>query len=339
MDKVARLSDQDRRDLFMETASAKGIHPAIIEKDFWVCWVLKKLFASEQLQGQLVFKGGTSLSKVHRLIERFSEDIDLVLNWELLGYQTDKQDPWQTHSSHTQQDKFNKAFNKRADDYIRTTLHPLLTDLFSDVDGIHPVVSTREQQVINIGYPAAFGLEALRPEVKLEIGPLASWMPSNRYTIRPYVADVFGDVFEDANCPVVAITAERTFWEKATILHQLAHRGDKVMPANYSRHYYDLYQLAASPVKDNALGDLQLLKDVVKYKMQFYHCPWAKYEDAKPGTFLLMPTDKGGQELARDYQKMREMIFVTPPAWVDVLAALSDLQQQINRLPGDTKSE
>lgn len=69
MDKVAQLADTDRRDLFMETASTKGIHPAIIEKDFWVCWVLKKLFASEQLQNQLVFKGGTSLSKVHRLIE------------------------------------------------------------------------------------------------------------------------------------------------------------------------------------------------------------------------------------------------------------------------------
>lgn len=208
----------------------------------------------------------------------------------------------------------------------------MLAELFSVVPRVQPVVSDQEQQVINISYPAAFDLKALRPEVKLEIGPLASWMPSNKYTIQPYAAEIFADVFDDADCPVVAITAERTFWEKATILHQQAHRGDKVMPPNYSRHYYDLYQLAASPVRNKALGDLQLLEDVVKFKLQFYHCPWAKYQDAKPGTFQLMPTEKGSQELVRDYQQMREMIFVTPPSWDEILASLSDLQQEINRL-------
>jgi len=94
MNQVAALTNKQREELFSETAIARGIHPAIIEKDFWVCWVLKKLFASEQLAGQLVFKGGTSLSKVHRLIDRFSKDIDLVLNWKLLGYGKDGQDPW-----------------------------------------------------------------------------------------------------------------------------------------------------------------------------------------------------------------------------------------------------
>lgn len=86
MDKVAALTDAQRSELFEATAGAMGIHPAVAEKDFWVCWVLKKLFASPELKDKLVFKVGTSLSKVFKLIDRFSEDIDLVLNWELLGY-------------------------------------------------------------------------------------------------------------------------------------------------------------------------------------------------------------------------------------------------------------
>ena len=93
MDSVANLSPQQRAELFEQTASRRGFHPAIAEKDFWVCWVLKKLFESEELATNLVFKGGTSLSKVYGLIDRFSEDIDLVLNWELLGFSNSGNDP------------------------------------------------------------------------------------------------------------------------------------------------------------------------------------------------------------------------------------------------------
>ena len=86
MDKVARLTADERSELFRETASRRGMSPAVVEKDFWVCWVLKQLFAEPGLKDRMVFKGGTSLSKVFGLIDRFSEDIDLVLDWQLLGY-------------------------------------------------------------------------------------------------------------------------------------------------------------------------------------------------------------------------------------------------------------
>jgi predicted nucleotidyltransferase component of viral defense system len=81
MDKLARLPAAERRDVFIEAAAGLGIRPTIVEKDFWVCVVLKFLFQKSRLGQSLVFKGGTSLSKVHGLIERFSEDIDLVLDW------------------------------------------------------------------------------------------------------------------------------------------------------------------------------------------------------------------------------------------------------------------
>ncbi len=79
MESVARLSSAERRELFAETAALKGMTPAIVEKDFWVCWTLGKLFAHPDLSRLLMFKGGTSLSKVFNLIERFSEDIDLLM--------------------------------------------------------------------------------------------------------------------------------------------------------------------------------------------------------------------------------------------------------------------
>ena len=88
MDRIAAGSATDRRDLFGESASRLGMNPAIVEKDFWVCWILKHLFAEPAPKEQMVFKGGTSLSKVFGLIERFSEDIDLILDWRLLGYGT-----------------------------------------------------------------------------------------------------------------------------------------------------------------------------------------------------------------------------------------------------------
>jgi predicted nucleotidyltransferase component of viral defense system len=86
MDKIAIGPAADRRDLFRESASRLGMNPAIVEKGFWVCWILKRLFAAPALKDQMVFKGGTSLSKAYGLIERFSEDIDLILDWPLLGY-------------------------------------------------------------------------------------------------------------------------------------------------------------------------------------------------------------------------------------------------------------
>lgn len=331
MDKVAALTDQQRSELFEQTANVKGVHPAIIEKDFWVCWVLQKLFASDRLADQLVFKGGTSLSKVYRLIDRFSEDIDLVLNWGLLGYGSGGQDPWEEQPSGSRQHKFNMEFNRRAQEYINQTLSPLLADLLASGPDITPVVSDTEEQVVDIRYPAAFDLASLRPMVKLEIGPLASWVPSTKHIIQPYAAEEFGQVFDDLNCPVVAITAERTFWEKATILHQQAHR-TKPMTPGYSRHYYDVFHLAASPVKDNALRDLQLLADVVQFKQRFYRCPWAKYEDAKPSTFRLLPSLESSKELMNDYRSMHEMFFKTPPAWKEIMASLSRLESEINSI-------
>ena len=73
-------------DLFRETSSRVRLPPALIEKDFWVCWTLKQLFGIEAFRDNILFKGGTSLSKIFNAIHRFSEDIDLAINFEMLGF-------------------------------------------------------------------------------------------------------------------------------------------------------------------------------------------------------------------------------------------------------------
>jgi hypothetical protein len=330
MDKVAKLSARQRSELFEASASKRKLQPAIIEKDFWVCWLLRKLFNVPELEGKLVFKGGTSLSKVHGLIERFSEDIDLVLAWGLIGYGEEGVDPWQDLPSINQQNRFNVEFNVKAARYIRETLCPLLEAITSSVNGIRCVIPN-DPHVIEVHYPAAFGSSAFTPEVKLEIGPLASWIPKGTHIVRPYAADDFPQVFDNPDCPVVAITAERTFWEKATILHQQAHRAEnRPMPPRYSRHYYDLFQMTKTNVAANAIAKLSLLADVVKFKQRFYRSPWASYETAKPGTFRLMPPESGDAVLRKDYKAMRPMFFSDPPPWNDILDGLRDLEQQIN---------
>jgi hypothetical protein len=331
MDKVIHLPAGSRQELFEMAAAERGLHPAIVEKDFWVCWVLKQLFLSPALKEHLVFKGGTSLSKVDGMVERFSEDIDLVLNWELLGYGTEGEDAWQDHPSGRKQDRFNQEVNTRAAAYLNKKLLPHLQQILSSVSGVGAAVSKREELTINIRYPSSLSLAALRPEVKLEIGPLASRVPSRTATIRPYAAEVLPRFFEDPDCEVIAIRGERTFWEKATILHQQAFRKTAI-PKGYSRHYYDLVCMAQFPVKNSALADLSLLRDVVRFKEKFYRSSWARYEQTVPGSFRLTPTNQGKKELEADYRSMQPMFFSEPPGWDAILDQLQGLESEINQL-------
>ncbi len=156
MDKVSRLSAQDRHDLFLEAAGKLGIAPTIIEKDFWVCEVLRILFQSA-LKDSLVFKGGTSLSKVYGLIDRFSEDIDLVLDWKIIGYGEGLKDPMRAFQSNSQQDQFNKEIDRVATDYTRQTLQPQIDVLVRQRNiGLSAAVDENDPHSLNVYYPAAF---------------------------------------------------------------------------------------------------------------------------------------------------------------------------------------
>lgn len=178
MEVVAKLKVSERADIFFETAAIRGMTPSIVEKDFWVTWVLKRLFEHDELSELLTFKGGTSLSKVYRLIERFSEDIDLVLDWRVLGVE----DPL-CKGSKSEQARLNDVIRKNAAIYVADTLFAMVSEALA---GACVCALDRDDSfVINVQYPAAFASGYLRPKVRLEIGPFASWMPAENGRYSP----------------------------------------------------------------------------------------------------------------------------------------------------------
>ncbi len=187
MKNIARLPDEERADLFRNTADKMKLHDAIVEKDFWVCFTLDYLFHRSPWKEHITFKGGTSLSKAFDLIHRFSEDIDLILDWQLLGYS--KEEPWANRSK-TKQDLFNKKANAKAEQFLKEVVCPELQKSLTDEIGQSANVSIDEHdpQTIIFAYPKLFQNISTLPVIRLEIGALAAWTPSKAVDITSYAA-------------------------------------------------------------------------------------------------------------------------------------------------------
>ena len=165
------------------------------------------------------------------------------------------------------------------------------------------------------------------------MGPLAAWVPNAEYEIRSYAAEALPALFPQPTCRVRAIKAERTFWEKITILHHEANRPeDKPQPTRYSRHYYDVARMAQSKVKGDAFADLELLHAVVAFKDKFYHRGWARYDLAKPGTMKLVPPPHVMKVVTKDYEAMQVMIFGERPDFGEIVEQIRALEAEINAL-------
>lgn len=325
MKQVAQLSKQERKELFSETASEMSITPAAIEKDFWICWVLLHLFEDETLSRYLRFKGGTSLSKCYNSIERFSEDIDLILDWTPFT----EEDPTAPDRSKTKQRKLNQGINEQAQAYIANTLLPRLSELMGELCALE--IDRDDPHTINITYPKAFDSEYLRPQVRLEIGPLAAMLPMEMRDVKPYAAHHFPGIFKQTKVSVPTIVVARTFWEKLTILHAEAHRpADKALPGRYARHYYDVYKLVESGFHTGALAQRELLEDVVAFKQKFYASSWANYDTATFATLVLQPSESHIGALRADYEQMQVMLFGNRPSFEDILEALAKLENDIH---------
>lgn len=330
MKKIAVIEAKEREALFRNTAAKMGISEAVIEKDFWVCYMLDYLFHRCAWKNNLAFKGGTSLSKAYDLIKRFSEDIDLILDWRVLGYGIDE--PWEARSN-TKQDAFNKEANDRSTAFLHDEFLPTIMKDLTDELAL-PVkceIDSRDGQTLKFTYPNSFSDTAILQEIRLEIGALAAWTPAAMQTIKPYAAEYYGRVFEQSSTQVLTVLPERTFWEKVTILHREAFRNEnRTLPSRYSRHYYDLYCMLKSPVKDRAIADTDLLERVVAFKDKFYRCPWARYDLAKSGTMRLMPPEYNIPKLCEDYEHMQNMIFGKKPEFDVILNEIASLENRIN---------
>jgi hypothetical protein len=329
---VAKLDTKERNDLFQATAAAMGMQPNVIEKDFWVCFMLNHLFHDCKYKDTFVFKGGTSLSKSYHVIERFSEDIDLILDWrKIIGKETN---PWEERSK-TKQDVFNKQTNSEAALFYARQLVPQLNRELFEKLGLENLVSVDvdDEMVVNFYYPQIFQTDYLRSCVRLEIGPLAEWMPSHQTVVTSFAAEKYPALFTQKDTEVLTIDVERTFWEKTTILHKIVNFPEgKVLPLRYARHLYDVYSMGNSWVKEAAFRRKELLEKDVVFKQKFYYAKSAHYETATLGSIQLIPNDRLLKELSNDYQAMRNMIYGKIPEFEEIITYLQKLQDEIHSL-------
>lgn len=327
---IAKINESDRRDLFINTATKKGLTEAIIEKDYWVCFMLDYLFHRSKWKNNIAFKGGTSLSKSYNLIKRFSEDIDLILDWRVIGYTKDE--PWKARSV-SKQNAFNNEANAKTEEFLREVFLPeLKKDMQNEISAkIDCYIDKDDPQTVVFAYPQGFEDSSILSVIRLEIGALAAWTPAAEKEITPFVAEEYPRLFKEPSTSVLTVLPERTFWEKITILHREANRPENSkVPQRYSRHYYDIYCMANSSVKDSALKDFELLSKVVEFKDKFYHCSWAKYEEAKKETIKLLPPEYNVKVFKEDYGKMQNMLYGEKPDFDAILEVIKELEKEIN---------
>jgi len=288
----------------------------------------------------LVFKGGTSLSKVFGVIERFSEDIDLSVSPAFVGIneewveqadsrnkRTERMEELETACIEKVRERFAPELERIAEESLgKPASGKSWMEFQVDEDTHSPVVLFQ--------YPSnePTGFEYLRRSVKMEFGSLTDQKPAGKHEIRPWLSEEYPDFFPDFRCELVALELERSFWEKATILHAEYHRDKaKAIRDRFSRHYSDTAAMATHGEIDHALANDELRQHVVDWKSRFFPSSWAHYELAKPGTFRLAPPEFRMAELEKDYSEMQPMFLKEPPPFATIVKELSDLENRINQ--------
>ncbi|MDD2466400.1 MAG: nucleotidyl transferase AbiEii/AbiGii toxin family protein [Desulfobulbus sp.] len=336
MDEFARKPDTERYDIFTEAANRRGLQPIVIEKDFWVCWTLKRLFTDPQIAPYLTFKGGTSLSKAYGIIERFSEDIDLTINRET-SPMAEGRSPAEAGISGKERARRIDSLKQNAQRFVEEIIFSSLTTSISEAlgrrEGWEIIIDPDDpdRQTIKFRYPkTTTGADYIKPQIKLEFGARGGTEPQNETTISPYVAQDFPKLFQQSTCSISTLSVVRSFWEKITILHALCH-GSK-MRDRMSRHYYDTFMMAQKEdIIEKALHDKGLLALVVQNKTLFFKDSRASYDTAKIGSLRLVPEGDILQALKKDYKAMEEMFMAEFPNFDEIIGCLAELESRLNR--------
>jgi len=331
MNQFVELNLDDQKLIIVNTANKKGILNSIVEKDFWVCFVLDYLFSSFKYKDYISFKGGTSLSKVYNLINRFSEDIDLTLDWTLLNYTVDE--PYNSRSNR-QQDILNKEINSRTGDLLKQEWLSIIKTDFSKLlgDKFDLYIDQSDTQTICFRYPQIFIDKSILQIIRIEIGALAEPIPSSSSELKSYIAQVYPNIMSQKSVCVKTVEPIRTFYEKLLILHREANRTNNQYPQRYSRHYYDVYQMINSRVKEKSFNELHLLRDVVEFKKKFYPSKWANYDVIYLGNIILVPNEKAIRIFEKDYQSMKNMIFGDVPKFSEIINTIGKYELELNNL-------
>ena len=334
-------SAADRRDLFLATAQRLGTTVQNVEKDFWVCWTLDALFNGLKPGGpRLLFKGGTSLSKAHRLIERFSEDVDITV------FRADIEAEVSIAElealSRRQRERRLEGIRKACQAFIGGALKAQLDELAAGL----PISSDQHLRVtlddadpdgqsLLLAYPATSDEDAyVRPAVKIEAGAKSALDPHEPLTMTPYVADELAG-FDLRVANVTTVDPVRTFWDKVLILHSLRRsfedRGTlRGGGQRVSRHYYDVDRVLRTAIGiTRAMADLAMAEDCIRHERMFF--PRAGQTTEFQGSFSLVPPPAMLAQLRLDYGAMAVMIFGDVPAFETVMDSIATMEATVNR--------
>ncbi|MBN8820968.1 MULTISPECIES: nucleotidyl transferase AbiEii/AbiGii toxin family protein [unclassified Spirosoma] len=327
-----QLPDATRLAIFTETARRMGLPAVAIEKDWWVVHTLDLVFSMECAPA-LIFKGGTSLSKGWGLIQRFSEDIDLAIDRDYLGYPGDLDR--QTI----------KKLRKKSYQFMTETFLPELTTTFNEAGfrGVtvgyqHTGHSDQDPVIIEIYYPSLTEQETyVKPRVLVEVGCRSLREPTTARTFTTLVAEQFSDrPFADAPITIPVVNPERTFLEKIFLLHEEFQKpADKIRVDRLSRHLYDIEKLSQSAFADIALNDTDLYQTIVDHRKRFTSIAGIDYSNHSPDKLAFVPPDHLLAEWQVDYRQMQEnMIYGETLSFAALIEKLSILQNRINSISG-----
>ena len=334
VDRFLALPLAGRMLAFEQAGAAQGLSASSVEKDFWVCLMLRELLDLPELEAHLIFKGGTSLSKAWGLIDRFSEDIDLIIDRNILGFEGER-GPEHAVSGKEQKRRL-LAIKAACQDLIVNQIAPSLTariaailqdkrwNLTLDLDD-------PDGQTLLFTYPRPPGPGAayVRPIVKLEFGARGDPWPAELRTVRPLLADSFPDLFDAPTVQVRALRPERTFWEKVLLLHEERGRpGHRPIRHAMSRHYYDVWRLIEGGIAAAAVQDAVLFEQIVNHRKVYFGQRWVDYDQLTRGSIQMMPAPDHLDEWRRDYAAMqREMFTTPPPPFEEILSVIERFQE------------
>lgn len=331
--KYTDLSIQDRQDILRRVQSETGKEPQIVEKDWWVVAVLRALFALPYAS-HISFKGGTSLSKCWNLIQRMSEDVDIAIDREYLGF-----------SGQLSRTQISDRLRRAACSFVREKLQ---FDLAAQLekDGISPdafivtvditPVTTTDPETIQVEYTSVFDANPyIRSKVLIEVSGRSMSEPVKNVPIRSYIDEVYPEApFTEPAFEVRAVVPQRTFLEKLFLLHEeFARPQAEIRVDRMSRHIYDICKIVDTPIVDQAIADKDLYLSVLDHRRTFIGLRGFDYGTLLPQTLSILPPAEVLDAWKKDYQAMQEsMIYEESPSFEQLIETLSALNQRINAI-------
>ena len=334
------LPDQDRKDVFEASADRLDTLASHVEKDFWGCLVLDALYNRfPEGHPRLLFKGGTTLSKAYGLIRRFSEDIDLAVHREGLGFGADRDPTGPDGISNKQRKALFEELSAACAAYVCGDLATALAPLLDERCRILPDEESGDRQTLLIEYPTLYPsteITYVLPRVKLEAGARSALDPNTTGSVRPYVSEELGAdwPFDVGNLHI--IEPSRTYLEKVLILHgaHCGYRDAERLPTDanrISRHYYDVAMITATEVGASALADNELLASVREHNLIAFRQAWKRFDEAVPGSVRLVPQAALRAAIEKDYRAMQGMILGDAPQFDWVMKQIEIAEDMINR--------